>query len=379
MVSMTDRLCRNISTLKKTEPSPAIQFIGALDTVKATDYQSLHDLSFTPNARVARHALALNENRVMFQPTLFNSSPEGTSQADNRSALQSWFVGSHSDIGVGYIEDGLSLYPLQWMLIESKAYGLKLEHNPKGKAKGMIEDPLALVFPHEKVTSEEDLVQIHVCQPWEFVLGNGIKVTMHDLRSSHNHGNLQQLKWNRLKKPKPASPVTKKRWTEPVFWTLTRKSNFANDESPPSMITTSTNDPSTMLTASRQHVILVHQSAVSLKIKRPVFEKGRCGSVTGYSDQSTNSTIIHPSVYFLQEIYGRHGIGPALKCFASDLAEFRDTVVPNNKLDPWFIERQFTEGDLEELKDFRIFVCGRAGIGKSALINKVFGEVLVRC
>jgi hypothetical protein len=265
------------------------------------------------------------------------------------------------------------------MLIESKAYGLKLEHNPKGMAKGLIEDPLALVFPVKKVTSEADLVQIHVCQPWEFVLGNGIKVTMHDLRTSHNHGNLQQLKRNRLKKPRPASPVTKKKWTETFFWTLTRKSTFANDESPSSMITTSTNNSSTMLTASPQHFIHVHHSAVSLKIKRPVFEKSRCGSVTGYSDRGTNSTIIHPSVYFLQEIYERHGIGPALKCFASDLAEFRDTVVPNNKPDPWFIERQFTDGDLEEPKDFRILVCGRAGIGKSTLINKVFGEVLVRC
>jgi hypothetical protein len=311
-------------------------------------------------------------------PTLFDLSPEGISQADNRSALQSWFVGSHSDIGGGYVEDGLSLYPLQWMLIESKAYGLKLEHNPKGMAKGLIEDPLVLAFPPEKVISEADLVQIHVCQPWKFVLGNGIKVTMHDLRSSHNHGNLQRLKWNRLKKTKPASPVPQKRWIEPFFWTSTRKSNFANDESPSSMITTSTNNSSTILTASRQHVIQVHHHAVSLKIKRPVFEKGCCGSVTGYSDRGTNSTIIHPSVYFLQEIYERHGIGLALKCFASDLVEFRDIVVLNKKLDPWFIERQFTEGDLEEPKDFRILVCGRAGIGKSTLINKVFGEVLVR-
>lgn len=46
-------------------------------------------------------------------------------------------------------------------------------------------------------------------------------------------------------------------------------------------------------------------------------------------------------------------------------------------LDPWTVERVFRRGDFKELKAFRILVCGRAGIGKSTLINRVFGKDMV--
>lgn len=44
-------------------------------------------------------------------------------------------------------------------------------------------------------------------------------------------------------------------------------------------------------------------------------------------------------------------------------------------MDPW----RATLADLggPELKNCRVLVCGRAGVGKSTLINKVFGSIVV--
>jgi hypothetical protein len=128
---------------------------------------------------------------------------------------------------------------------------------------------------------------------------------------------------------------------------------------------------------NRPHIIKVNTKVLSLGVPRPVFEKGGGGRLAGHSDQRHSLTTIHPSVYFLQDVYPRLGISKELKQIASDLAEYRKcNYVLRATLDPWVLERQFRGADFER-KDFRILICGRAGIGKSTLINKVFGEDLV--
>jgi hypothetical protein len=113
-----------------------------------------------------------------------------------RSLIQAWFVGTHSDIGGGARDDGLSLYPLQWLLIESQQKGLVLQHNSQTT---LIEDPLALVFPSSKQSSPTDQATATGVM-WEYQYANGIKVLMQDLRPSHNHGNLQCLPRKLMKK-----------------------------------------------------------------------------------------------------------------------------------------------------------------------------------
>jgi hypothetical protein len=93
----------------------------------------------------------MNEDRKTFTPTLFDHN-YNVKLRNEGSVVQSWFVGTHSDIGGGHTADGLSLYPLQWMLIESKTYGLVLEHSPKDQANGLIENPLLLAFPAEELS-----------------------------------------------------------------------------------------------------------------------------------------------------------------------------------------------------------------------------------
>lgn len=113
-----------------------------------------------------------------------------------RSLVQAWFVGAHSDIGDGARDDGLSLYPLQWLLIESQHQGLVLQHSSQA---ALIEDPLSLGFPSRKQGPPTDQASATEAL-WEYQYANGIKVQMEDLRSSHNHGNMQSLPTKLTKK-----------------------------------------------------------------------------------------------------------------------------------------------------------------------------------
>lgn len=173
----------------KSRSCPRIGFLGLLDTVKRVNNDpdtTAHTLAFHNSVRHVRHALALNDTRFHYQPEMYGPIAD-TDSFHGRSLIQAWFVGAHSDIGGGARDDGLSLYPLQWLLIESQHQGLVLQHNSQAT---LIEDPLSLVFPSRKQGSSTD--QATAAEAiWEYQYANGIKVRMEDLRSSHNHGNMQ--------------------------------------------------------------------------------------------------------------------------------------------------------------------------------------------
>lgn len=185
---------------QKSRKCPRINFLGLLDTVKRVNSDldsTAQSLTFHDSIRHVRHALALNDTRSHFKPEMYGNVTDKDS-INGRSLIQAWFVGAHADIGGGARDDGLSLYPLQWLLTESQHKGLILQHNPNTS---LIEDPQALVFPTRKLgvvldeKSTTDMI-------WEYVYANGIKVEMQDLRQSHNHGNMQTLA-KKLTKKKP--------------------------------------------------------------------------------------------------------------------------------------------------------------------------------
>lgn len=109
-----------------------IHFLGVWDTVGALgipddlallnlidnlhDY-TFHDTSLSPDIKTARHAIAIDEMRASFQPTLWTP-------ADGQDAKQRWFPGVHSDVGGGYRETGLSDGALTWMIEEARQCGL---------------------------------------------------------------------------------------------------------------------------------------------------------------------------------------------------------------------------------------------------------------
>lgn len=73
-----------------------------------------HDTSLHPHIDVALHALAIDEPRSGFRPTLWTAS-QSRPLRPGQVVEQMWFPGSHSDIGGGWRETGLSDISLLWI------------------------------------------------------------------------------------------------------------------------------------------------------------------------------------------------------------------------------------------------------------------------
>lgn len=102
-----------------------------------------HDTQLSTAVRHGRHAVAMDEQRASFAPTLWTG---GTRPADG-SLKQLWFAGTHSDVGGGHAECGLSDDALQWMSKEAVALGLRV--NP-ALAKQLAPEPRGVL--HDSAT-----------------------------------------------------------------------------------------------------------------------------------------------------------------------------------------------------------------------------------
>lgn len=113
------------------EGSIPIQCIGVWDTVGSLGiplrglrsltrrkYQ-FHDTELSSSVKNAFHALAIDEHRAPFEPTLWEDIDKA-----GQSVEQSWFCGAHSDVGGGYPDRGLSDIALQWMMDKAQSAGL---------------------------------------------------------------------------------------------------------------------------------------------------------------------------------------------------------------------------------------------------------------
>jgi hypothetical protein len=138
---------------EQTDPIP-VDFIGVWDTVGALGIpdnlgwlnlldparrHAFHDVRLNPAVRHGRHAVALDEQRGPFTPTLW-SDP-----APNQDIKQVWFPGSHMDVGGGHPETGLSDGALKWMIDESRAaigleFSKEVEDQIRPDALGTLHD-----------------------------------------------------------------------------------------------------------------------------------------------------------------------------------------------------------------------------------------------
>ena len=111
-----------------------IKFIGVWDTVGAlgipvdflrflTCRHEFHDVSLSRSVDYAYQAMAIDEERIHFKPTLWNQHPEATDQV----LEQAWFAGSHEDVGGGIEERGLSDGAFLWMAEKAEAAGLAFD------------------------------------------------------------------------------------------------------------------------------------------------------------------------------------------------------------------------------------------------------------
>ena len=94
--------------------------LGILNLFDVDERHKFDDTCLGPHIRHARHAVALDEARGPFTPTLWANVAE-VDRADGRTARQMWFTGDHSGVGGGYAEVGLSDLALRWMISETQA------------------------------------------------------------------------------------------------------------------------------------------------------------------------------------------------------------------------------------------------------------------
>jgi uncharacterized protein (DUF2235 family) len=121
-----------------SHPDTEIQFVGVWDTVGSlgipvdglrmpflTRHWSFHDTRLSRSVKHAYQALAIDERRGPFKPTLWEQHPGATGQ----TLEQVWFAGVHSDVGGGYAEPALAEIPLLWMVERAGACGLEFKPN----------------------------------------------------------------------------------------------------------------------------------------------------------------------------------------------------------------------------------------------------------
>lgn len=125
-----------------------IRFLGVWDTVgrlgvplgplpfAVASRYGFHDTSPSRIVRNGFHALAIDEHRDEFVPTLWTGDAPAGSVIE-----QVWFPGAHADIGGGYRSAGLSDIALHWMA--QKAQGVGLELDPAMLPDAAQLDPLA--------------------------------------------------------------------------------------------------------------------------------------------------------------------------------------------------------------------------------------------
>jgi uncharacterized protein (DUF2235 family) len=112
-----------------------IHFVGVWDTVGALGVPKIFDHDWVPRfsshfefhdttlgecIRNAFHAVAIDEHRLPYTPTLWSGARPTTEAVEQR-----WFPGAHADVGGGYDDDLLPAPPLKWLADRAAACGLE--------------------------------------------------------------------------------------------------------------------------------------------------------------------------------------------------------------------------------------------------------------
>ncbi len=113
-----------------------VKFIGVWDTVGALGIPvkklnflnnflnvSFHDMKLSSYVDNAFQVLAIDERREAFEPCIW----EQQEHASNQCLEQIWCSGTHSNIGGGYEDTGLSDISFEWMREKAKSCGLTFD------------------------------------------------------------------------------------------------------------------------------------------------------------------------------------------------------------------------------------------------------------
>jgi uncharacterized protein (DUF2235 family) len=124
---------KTLASFETRKKDATIKCIGVWDTVGSLGipedldrfglfkkYYGFLNASLGEHVEHAFHALALDEHRKNFVPTLWEQTPAG--KAKGQELKQVWFAGVHCDVGGGYAVHGAADIPLAWMASEVSPY-----------------------------------------------------------------------------------------------------------------------------------------------------------------------------------------------------------------------------------------------------------------
>jgi len=136
---------------------PKIKMVGVWDTVGSLGAPGVmgqlfnskkylyHQVGLLPEIENAFHALAIDERRQPFVPTLWEMPPDWTGHLE-----QVWFTGVHCNVGGGYPYDGLANEALWWLAGEAANLGLAIDKrylDPfKARPDGQLYDSMDLKY-----------------------------------------------------------------------------------------------------------------------------------------------------------------------------------------------------------------------------------------
>lgn len=161
-VSEEDRRWRYDNNISKDcwyDTSLEIKYLGVWDTVGSLGIPKyliganlinakyeFHDVELSGLVKSARHAVAIDEKKIDFEPTLWDNLAElnrkaGFSVGDLNSPYQQvWFPGVHGGVGGGGDRKGLSDQALDWIWDGALAAGLELDTSSTSRIFQLLPD-----------------------------------------------------------------------------------------------------------------------------------------------------------------------------------------------------------------------------------------------
>lgn len=124
-----------------------------------------HEVQLGSHVKVALHAVAIDEKRSAFAPTLWVKKKDEL-VVENQTVEQVWFSGVHSNVGGSYQDAGLSDIAMDWMVKRVDALtGLKLDQGflareikPDPYAKGVESRSFlykdSVVYPYQRLIDQ---------------------------------------------------------------------------------------------------------------------------------------------------------------------------------------------------------------------------------
>ena len=135
---------------------PRVRFVGVWDTVGALGVplgiisrftqgrHAFHDVALSRIVDNAYHALAIDERRGDYRPTLWEQHPDARTQR----LEQRWFAGVHTDIGGGAPSSIQSDRALLWMIGKAAACDLAFDAEKVAALTDKVDGPIHDSFVH---------------------------------------------------------------------------------------------------------------------------------------------------------------------------------------------------------------------------------------